>query len=151
MIGTIIIFLLIFFVIVMGHEFGHFLIAKVNGIRVNEFAIGMGPKIAGFKKGETEYALRAFPLGGACIFEGEDGLEAAKEEASAAGTPADKPDGALCRMCRWMWIAEISRTRRYGAGLPLFLPDRCLTFYWHLFSQLWLRVTPVQICRCLAV
>ena len=96
MIGTIIIFLLIFFVIVMGHEFGHFLIAKVNGIRVNEFAIGMGPKIAGFKKGDTEYALRAFPLGGACIFEGEDGLEAAKEEASAAGTPADKTGrGAL--------------------------------------------------------
>ena len=96
MIGTIIIFLLIFFVIVMGHEFGHFLIAKVNGIRVNEFAIGMGPKIAGFKKGEPEYALRAFPLGGACIFEGEDGLEAAKEEASAAGTPADKTGrGAL--------------------------------------------------------
>ena len=80
----------------MGHEFGHFLIAKVNGIRVNEFAIGMGPKIAGFKKGETEYVLRAFPLGGACIFEGEDGLEAAKEEASAAGTPADKTGrGAL--------------------------------------------------------
>jgi len=79
LIGTIIIFLLIFFVIVMGHEFGHFLIAKVNGIRVNEFAIGMGPKIAGFKKGETEYVLRAFPLGGACIFEGEDGLETAKE------------------------------------------------------------------------
>lgn len=77
MIGTILIFLLIFFIIVMGHEFGHFLIAKVNGIRVNEFAIGMGPKIAGFKKGETEYVLRAFPLGGACIFEGEDGLESA--------------------------------------------------------------------------
>lgn len=89
MIGTIIIFLLIFFVIVIGHEFGHFLIAKVNGIRVNEFAIGMGPKIAGFKKGETEYVLRAFPLGGACIFEGEDGLEAAKEDASAAGAQAD--------------------------------------------------------------
>ena len=96
MIGTIIIFLLIFFVIVMGHEFGHFLIAKVNGIRVNEFAIGIRPKIAGFKKGETEYVLRAFPLGGACIFEGEDGLEAAKEETSAAGTPADKTGrGAL--------------------------------------------------------
>ena len=57
MIGTIIILLLIFFVIVMGHEFGHFLIAKVNGIRVNEFAIGMGPKIAGFKKGETESCM----------------------------------------------------------------------------------------------
>ncbi|MDO4291763.1 MAG: site-2 protease family protein [Eubacteriales bacterium] len=80
--GTILIFLLIFFVIVMGHEFGHFLIAKVNGIRVNEFAIGMGPKIAGFKKGDTEYVLRALPLGGACMFEGEDGLE--KSEGKAA-------------------------------------------------------------------
>ncbi|MFR3250281.1 MAG: RIP metalloprotease RseP [Eisenbergiella sp.] len=78
MIGTILIFLLIFFIIVLGHEFGHFLIAKVNGIRVNEFTIGMGPRIAGFQKGETEYVLRAFPLGGACIFEGEDGLESAE-------------------------------------------------------------------------
>ena len=74
MIGTILIFFVIFFVIVMGHEFGHFLLAKVNGIKVNEFSIGMGPKIAGFKKGETEYCLRAIPIGGACMFEGEDGL-----------------------------------------------------------------------------
>ena len=63
MIGTIIIFLLIFFVIVMGHEFGHFLIAKVNGIRVNEFAIGMGPKIAGFKKGENGICAAGVPVG----------------------------------------------------------------------------------------
>ena len=148
MIGTIIIFLLIFFVIVMGHEFGHFLIAKVNGIRVNEFAIGMGPKIAGFKKGETEYVLRAFPLGGACIFEGEDGLEAAKEEASAAGTPADKTGrGALRNVPvdvdrgNFQNAPVWSRIATVFAG-PL--------FNWHLFSQLWLRVTPVQICRCLA-
>ncbi len=82
MIGTILIFLLIFFVIVMGHEFGHFLLAKANGIRVNEFAIGMGPKIAHFKKGETDYVLRALPLGGACMFEGEDGLESANGQAA---------------------------------------------------------------------
>lgn len=75
MISTIVIFLLIFFVIVMGHEFGHFLLAKVNGIRVNEFAIGMGPQIAHFQKGETDYVLRLLPIGGACIFEGEDGLD----------------------------------------------------------------------------
>ena len=75
MIATILIFLLIFFAIVMGHEFGHFLLAKANGIRVNEFAIGMGPKIAHFQKGETDYVLRALPIGGACMFEGEDGLE----------------------------------------------------------------------------
>ena len=47
-------------------------------------------------------------MGGACIFEGEDGLEAAKEEASAAGTPADKTGRGACRMYRRMWIAEIS-------------------------------------------
>lgn len=75
MIGTVVIFLLIFFVIVMGHEFGHFLLAKANGIRVNEFAVGMGPKIAHFQKGETDYVLRLLPLGGACMFEGEDGVE----------------------------------------------------------------------------
>lgn len=74
MVLTIVLFLLIFFVIVMGHEFGHFLLAKANGIRVNEFAIGMGPKVAHFKKGETDYVLRLLPLGGACMFEGEDGL-----------------------------------------------------------------------------
>lgn len=74
MVSTIIIFLLIFFVIVMGHEFGHFLLAKANGIRVNEFAIGMGPKIVHFQKGETDYVLRLLPIGGACVFDGEDGL-----------------------------------------------------------------------------
>lgn len=77
MIVTILIFLLLFFVIVMGHEFGHFLLAKVNGIRVNEFSVGMGPKLAHFRKGETEYALRLLPIGGACVFEGEDGLQSA--------------------------------------------------------------------------
>lgn len=74
MVLTIVLFLVIFFVIVMGHEFGHFLLAKANGIRVNEFAIGMGPKVAHFQKGETDYVLRLLPLGGACMFEGEDGL-----------------------------------------------------------------------------
>lgn len=76
MVLTIVLFLLIFMVIVVGHEFGHFLLAKANGIRVNEFAVGMGPKIAHFQKGETDYVLRLLPLGGACMFEGEDGLTA---------------------------------------------------------------------------
>lgn len=73
MILTTILFILIFGVIVISHEFGHFLLAKVNGIHVVEFAIGMGPKLLHFKKGGTEYALRLLPIGGACMFEGEDG------------------------------------------------------------------------------
>jgi len=85
LIGTILIFFIIFFVIVMGHEFGHFLLAKTNGIKVNEFSIGMGPKLAGFEKGGTEYCIRAIPIGGACIFEGEDGLQKEKGDSSQEG------------------------------------------------------------------
>lgn len=79
-IWTIISFILIFSVIVIGHEGGHFLIARANGIRVVEFTIGLGPKLLHFKKGDTEYSIRALPFGGACIFENPDELEEAEEE-----------------------------------------------------------------------
>lgn len=59
-------------IVVIFHEFGHFILAKKNGIRVNEFAVGMGPKLFGVKKGETEYVLRMLPFGGACVMAGED-------------------------------------------------------------------------------
>jgi len=64
--------ILLFGFIIFIHEFGHFFTAKLSGIRVNEFAIGMGPTIFHFTKGETKYALRAFPIGGFCAMEGED-------------------------------------------------------------------------------
>ena len=69
---TIIYAILIFCVLIFVHEFGHFITAKACGIKVNEFAIGMGP--AFFKKqwGETQYSLRIFPIGGFCAMEGED-------------------------------------------------------------------------------
>lgn len=70
---SIIIFVIILSVLVMVHEAGHFLVAKLNGIRVLEFCLGMGPKLIHFKKGETEYSIRLFPIGGACMFDGEDG------------------------------------------------------------------------------
>lgn len=72
---TVILFILIFGVVVLSHEFGHFLIAKMNGIRVVEFSIGMGPTLCSFTKKETKYAIKLLPIGGACMFEGEDGLE----------------------------------------------------------------------------
>ena len=68
----IIIAVLVFGVIIAVHEFGHFIVAKRCGIRVNEFAIGMGPAIFKKQKGETLYALRLFPIGGYCAMEGED-------------------------------------------------------------------------------
>ncbi len=72
---TVIFFILIFGVVVIAHEFGHFLLAKVNGIHVVEFSVGMGPTIASFHKGDTKYSLKLLPIGGACMFEGEDGVQ----------------------------------------------------------------------------
>ena len=62
---------LVFGAVVFIHELGHFLLAKLNGIRVDEFAMGMGPKLVGFKRGETTYCIRLLPIGGACMM-GED-------------------------------------------------------------------------------
>lgn len=71
-IALIIIGVLLFEFIIFAHEFGHFICAKRSGVQVNEFALGMGPKLFGFKKGETMYSLRLFPIGGYCAMEGED-------------------------------------------------------------------------------
>ena len=68
----IILAILFFGVIVMIHEFGHFSTAKLFKVKVNEFAIGMGPALFKKRKGETLYALRLFPIGGYVSMEGED-------------------------------------------------------------------------------
>lgn len=68
----IIVAILIFSVMILFHELGHFLLAKANGIRVNEFCLGLGPTLFGITKGETKYSLKLFPIGGACMMEGED-------------------------------------------------------------------------------
>lgn len=62
----------VFFIVVLFHEFGHFIVAKISGIKVHEFAIGMGPKLFKINKGETDYTLRLFPIGGYVKMEGED-------------------------------------------------------------------------------
>ena len=64
--------ILIFAVLVFIHELGHFIAAKLSGVKVNEFAIGMGPKLFGKQKGETLYSVRLIPIGGFCAMEGED-------------------------------------------------------------------------------
>lgn len=65
--------IVVFCVIIFIHEFGHFITAKLFGMTVHEFSIGMGPKLFGFTRGGTDYSLRALPLGGFVRLEGEDG------------------------------------------------------------------------------
>ena len=68
----IIIAILFFELIIIVHEGGHFVAARLMKIKVNEFAIGMGPKVFSFKKGDTTYSLRWILIGGYCSMEGED-------------------------------------------------------------------------------
>lgn len=72
-ITTIIIFLLVLGLIVFVHELGHFFMAKLYGVKVEEFGLGFPPKIFGFKRGETDYTINAVPLGGFVKIVGEDG------------------------------------------------------------------------------
>lgn len=77
---SIIAFCIIFGVIVFSHEFGHFMMARRNGIRVNEFDIGFGPALLTWNRGGTDFCLKALPLGGACIFDGMDTLDMDERE-----------------------------------------------------------------------
>ncbi len=64
--------LIVFMLVVLLHELGHFTVAKLVGIKVNEFSIGMGPKLFQKEKGETKYSLRLLPIGGYVAMEGEE-------------------------------------------------------------------------------
>lgn len=78
---------LLFLVLIIIHEFGHFIAAKLLGVRVNEFAVGFGPKLFSIQGRETQYAFNLIPLGGYCAMEGED-------EASG-------DDKAFCNKSAW--------------------------------------------------
>ena len=126
MLRTIILFLIIFGVVVISHEFGHFIIGRRNGIRVLEFAVGMGPTLFSFEKGGVKYSLKLLPIGGACMFDGEDGMAAQEEE---------KEDGGLLR--RAMMQPEIP--------LPEDEPEFMTQSYGMAFTEagVWKRIATV--------
>ncbi len=70
---SVIIFLAVLFVLILVHEWGHYITAKWTGMRVDEFGIGFPPKLFGWKKGETVYSLNALPIGGFVKILGENG------------------------------------------------------------------------------
>ena len=78
--------ILLFGFIVFFHELGHFLLARINGINVYEFWIGMGPTLAHKKIGNTDYCLKILPIGGACVM-GEDEKEDLSEGSFNSKSP----------------------------------------------------------------
>ncbi len=82
---TLIYFLIVIGILIFVHELGHFIMAKRAGVRVEKFSLGFGPKIIGFKKGDTEYLISALPLGGYVKMAGEHPDE------EATGAPDEFP------------------------------------------------------------
>ncbi len=115
----IVIALIIFGIIIIVHEFGHFIVAKWMKVRVNEFAIGMGPKLVSWGKGETLYSLRLLPLGGFCAMEGED--EDAPTPAAMGGNAdreaAPSVDGSFAEKPVWRRVLIVVA----GAAMNLLL------------------------------
>jgi len=89
--NTVFSFILVLGLLIFVHEFGHFLFAKLFGVKVLKFSLGFGPKLVGKKVGETEYVISAFPLGGFVKMFGENPDEQNVEEAERNRSFAHKP------------------------------------------------------------
>ena len=91
--GSIVFAIFMFEFIIVIHELGHFIAARLNKVKVNEFSVGMGPAILKKKKGDTLYAWRIIPFGGYCAMEGEDGTS--------------EEDGAFCKKKVWRRVTIV--------------------------------------------
>lgn len=131
---SIIIFLLVLFVLVLVHEWGHFIVAKKTGMRVDEFGIGFPPKLFSLKKGETEYTFNALPIGGFVKIWGENYADAA--EAEKAGENIDRSFAA-----RPKWAQALVLV----AGVTM-----NILFAWFLFSLTYMIGFPTAVDEAVA-
>ena len=92
----IIVFILVLGGMIVIHEFGHFIVAKLFGIRVEVFSVGFGKRIAGFKRGDTDYRLSLIPLGGYVKMAGEN-LDEQRTGAAAAQRSREPEPRAAAR------------------------------------------------------
>lgn len=92
---------LLFNFIIMAHEWGHFITAIKFGVKVKEFAIGMGPRVIKFQKGETIYSLRLLPIGGFCAMEGEEDSEFSDDDKDSKEKKVIDPSRSLRNKAPW--------------------------------------------------
>lgn len=108
-IDKIVTFLVMLSVLIVLHEYGHFIVARRNGVKVNEFAVGMGPKLFGWRspRSGTLYSVRALPIGGFCMMEGEDNKTSeAEQQREFRESPVD-PGGNFQSKSAWRRLAII--------------------------------------------
>lgn len=99
---TIFIFFIVLFVLILVHEWGHFIVAKKTGMRVDEFGIGFPPKLFGIKKGETEYTINLLPVGGFVRIFGENA-----QDASLASKDGKDISGSFTSKSKWAQVAVL--------------------------------------------
>jgi len=116
----------VFGLLVMIHEFGHYIIARLNGIKVLEFAFGFGPKIVGFRGKETEYNLRAIPLGGFVRLYGMD--PEVNEDGEQILAPSHDPQSFMNKKV-WQRMAVIAAGAIMNFVLAIFLFVLVFAYY----------------------
>ena len=131
MIVTILLLLLVLGVMVLVHEFGHFAVAKLCGIRVEVFSIGFGKRLFGIKYGDTDYRISLLPLGGYVKMAGENFAELSDAATGTATVlPVDDP-GALTSHPRWqqMLIGAAGPSANFVLAFVLML------FYFNFINE----------------
>ena len=115
---TAILFVVMLLVLVIPHEWGHLIVAKLCGVKVNEFSVGMGPLLFKRQKGETQYSVRLLPLGGYCALEGEE-TAVDDPRSYSSKTPLQKIAILLAGVTMNIIIAILAITLAYAiSGLP---------------------------------
>src|SRR3989344_6053739 len=121
---SIIIFIIVLAVLILSHEFGHFIVAKKSGIRVDEFGLGFPPRLLSFKWGETVYSLNLLPFGGFVKIFGEnpdaESLGGVDARRSLTAQPRHRQAFVLSAgvVCNWL-LAWLFLSVGFMAGLPV--------------------------------
>jgi regulator of sigma E protease len=112
---------LIFTLIVVVHEYGHFITAKKMDVKVNEFAVGMGPLVWSLQKGETLYSIRLLPIGGFCSMEGEtddsDSPRALNKKKPGQRLIIFVAGAVMNFLLAWLLLALVIGVRGYGTNV----------------------------------
>ena len=130
--NTIIGFVLVLGVLILVHEWGHFIVARLFGVRVDVFSIGFGPRLFGWKRGATDYRVSAIPLGGYVRMAGQDPSEI--DSSDQAPRPTGAPDELMSKK-RWQRALISLAGPVVNLVFPLFLLTGYFTFFGEAYPK----------------
>lgn len=121
--GTILLFIIVLSLLVFVHEFGHFLVAKKMGMKVEEFGFGFPPRLVGVKRGHTIYSINWIPLGGFVRIKGESGEDRNDPDSFASKKPWQRFSVLIAGVAMNLVLAAILLSIGFMVGLPSIVDD----------------------------